>query len=190
MNCITTIHPNWIPPIATGCPLLTFSPPLPSPPPTYDGQKDTIVFYVIPKFGARAWELSPYPLPAAEVGRTTAKSAEQWKWDQDEVYRWFARLLLEGKVCRPFLKLSQEGAEWCLNDPPAMITHRKPVRKVLEMIQPLREMGVSSRAGLEEMWSKDKKFLRSSVEKWVKPQYLPLLKQVWGELTSSAQQKL
>ena len=147
----------------------------------YDSHKDTIVFYVIPKFGARAWELSPFALPAAEVGRTKAKSAQQHKWDEDEVYRWFARLLLEGKICPPLHQLSQQG-DWCLNDPPAMITHKKPVRKVLEMVQPLREAGIRSRAGLEDMWAKDKRFLRSAVEMWVKPQHYALLKQVWAEL--------
>lgn len=39
MTCVTAIEPGWIPVLAEGSPLLSFSEPLVSPPPTYDGEK-------------------------------------------------------------------------------------------------------------------------------------------------------
>lgn len=39
MTCVTAIEPGWIPALAEGSPLLSFSEPLVSPPPTYDSDK-------------------------------------------------------------------------------------------------------------------------------------------------------
>lgn len=39
MTCVTAIEPGWIAALAEGSPLLSFSEPLVSPPPTYDSER-------------------------------------------------------------------------------------------------------------------------------------------------------
>lgn len=53
MNCVTKISSSWLASIldADHCPLLHWSDPLDSPPPFFDSKLDTVMCYVIPKFG-------------------------------------------------------------------------------------------------------------------------------------------
>ena len=55
MSCLTAIDPTWLPPLALPTPLLSFHPPLSSPPPAYDAGRDCVVFYCVPKYGCRNW---------------------------------------------------------------------------------------------------------------------------------------
>ena len=117
MNCATAIDPDWIPALAmqratpassngsTGDiggggggggasgaaamlthPLLKLSAPLSSPAPTFDVGRDAVVCFVTPRFGADGWRLRPVPVPLGDVASPEVE------------VRWFARLLLEGKV--------------------------------------------------------------------------------------------
>lgn len=50
MTCVTAIDAAWIPALAEGSPLLSFSDPLVSPPPTYDHEKTHAVMCRCEKF--------------------------------------------------------------------------------------------------------------------------------------------
>lgn len=113
MSCATEIDPDWISALAlqhgdddesgssggaadeggseNGAmqvhhPLLKLSAPLESPGPAYDAQCDRVVCYVTPRFGCDGWRLRPVPVPLKDAA------------SPEVTVRWFARLLLEGRV--------------------------------------------------------------------------------------------
>lgn len=142
----------------------------------------------------------------------------------DRECRWFARLLLEGKIAEPFRRLTagsstgktkeksksfglytdddsdddddgggvsssnaSGGGGGCLNDPPALITHRRPVRKVLEILQPLLDSKIISLASLNSKWRQDPTFLKAAVKMWIKAEYVGgVFKEVWKEVITEA----
>lgn len=118
MTCVTAIESTWLPALAEGSPLLSFSSPLVSPPPTYDTTTHTIMCRVTPRYGVHAWELPPYATKLA-----TAAPANK----PDSVFRWFGRLLLEGGVAGC---LSELKAQEMLNDPSSLLTREMPTKKV------------------------------------------------------------
>jgi ATP-dependent RNA helicase DHX37/DHR1 len=187
MTCVTSIDPSWLPQLAVGSPLLSFGPPLASPPPAYDPARDAVVMHCTPKYGARGWELRPHALPAGEVGAEEGKKGREE--GREMACRWFARLLLEGRVLEdlaPLCKTPDGGT--CLNDPPALITHRRPVRKVMEVVKPLVDRGgVASLRQLREQWAKDPRFLRAGLKMWVRPEHQQLFQQIWNKVTQPSQ---
>ncbi|CAN0506148.1 unnamed protein product, partial [Ectocarpus sp. 12 AP-2014] len=61
MTCVTAIEAGWIPALAEGSPLLSFSDPLVSPPPTYDSEEaHAVLCRVTPRYGVHRWELPPH----------------------------------------------------------------------------------------------------------------------------------
>ena len=196
MTCATAIEPDWLPPLALHTPLLSFHPPLSSPAPAYDAAHDRIVFYCMPKYGARNWELRPFPLSGRDLllsaggGGGSAdkkKIKEENEALREKECRWFARLLLEGKIIpglaplyqkataaqrtmheddedeeegRSLQKSTTDNEAGYLNDPPALITHRRPVRKVFEVLQPLLNANIASLAALRQQWEQDPAFLK------------------------------
>jgi ATP-dependent RNA helicase DHX37/DHR1 len=187
MTCVTQVDPSWLPPLAIGSPLISFSSPLTSPPPIYDRDRGCVVMHCTPRFGVHGWELRPHPLPAHDV-RRYAKGGASAKDDKqgDLEFRWFARLLLEGKVLPELAVLTtREGG--CLNDPPSLITLGRPVRKVFEMVQPLVDHGVASEEALRQRLRQDKKFLRAACQRWVKPEHQGLFKEAWSSVLASIQ---
>ena len=94
---------------------------------------------------------------------------------EGDSFRWFARCLMEGKVL-PELS----GLQPMLNDEPAMITRRKPVKKVTLMVSALSDAGVDSAAALCKHWAeKDDKFLFRALKPWVKKDCTDDAKQLW-----------
>lgn len=73
---------------------------------------------VTPRYGVHAWDLPPHH---TELASAAPKNRP------DTVFRWFARLLLEGGVagCLPELK-----GKGMLNDPPSLLTREMPTKKV------------------------------------------------------------
>ena len=66
MACVTTIVPNWIASVAADCPLLKWSAPISSPLPYYDAVTDTVMCFVVPRFGVHVWELPAMRRPLFE----------------------------------------------------------------------------------------------------------------------------
>lgn len=165
MVCVTEVKPEWISMMAAGTPLLKVSAPLTSPPPAYDAKEDCVVCYTIPKFGAHSWELKVQGLPMKDV------------CTDDMLYRWFARLFLEGGMCAEMKKLQEE--EGLLNDSPAMITFKKPMKKVSMLLDLLVTHEISTFGELVEKWKEDKGFLRSAVLLWIRVEHQGKFKDMW-----------
>ncbi len=113
MTSVTAIEASWLPELTKDSPLLKFSEMLPTPTPYYNQARDEITCYVIPIYGVHNWELTPVRMALTEAierskcyGTTSdvenGLAAELGTLPgfrkQDEAVRWFARLLLEGKV--------------------------------------------------------------------------------------------
>lgn len=118
MSCVTAIEATWLSTLAEGSPLLSFSEPLVSPPPTYDETSHVVMCLVTPRYGVHAWELPPHRTQLATAAPVNKP---------DVVFRWFGRLLLEGGVSGC---LSELKGEEMLNDPPSLLTRETPTKKV------------------------------------------------------------
>jgi len=81
MKGVSAVSPSWLFKIAPS--MCSRYDPLPDPPPRYDDKADEVQAVVAPLYGPRNWDLPPQtvPLPPGP-----------------ELYKQFARLLLEGKV--------------------------------------------------------------------------------------------
>jgi len=218
MVCVTAIEPDWLAPLALHTPMLSFNPPLSSPPPSFDPSRDAVVFYCVPKFGSRAWELRPFPLTAQDLvsalsslHSSSNKINKEWKADalREDECRWFVRLLLEGQVLSGWACLYRQATGTArrthgndddeddgdtamettsllsspvfLNDPPALITYKRPLRKVLEVVQPLLNENISSLAALRKQWLKDPLFLKRGIKLWIRPERKTDFESLWRE---------
>ncbi|CAN0107714.1 unnamed protein product, partial [Ectocarpus fasciculatus] len=157
MTCVTAIEAGWIPALAEGSPLLSFSDPLVSPTPTYDSKEThAVLCRVTPRYGVHGWELPPHLTTLASVAP---------KNRPDTVFRWFGRLLLEGRVAGC---LSELKTQEMLNDPPSLLTRERPTKKVAILVLELRQRGVCSLPALLREWQRDPAYLKGAVEMWVK----------------------
>ena len=94
---------------------------------------------------------------------------------QDDSFRWFARYVLEGKV---FSELS--GLLAMLNDEPAIITRRRPSKKVTLLVSALSQSSIDSAAALQKHWAeKDNKFLFKELKPWIKKDCVDEAKRTW-----------
>lgn len=183
MTCVTHIEPDWLPSLAANSPLLSFGVPLTSPPPVYDYGQDSVLVYCTPKYGTHHWELRAHPVPAANLEKCCRKTASGGVSFKELGVRWFARSLLEGKVLKELSALyaPRDGA-MCYNDPPALITLRRPVRKVFEVVQPLLDRGIMTRKALLKELKQDPTFLRGALKLWVKADSAATFKSVWADV--------
>ena len=60
------------------------------------------------------------------------------------------------------------GRDGALSDPPALLTHRKPLAKCARLVGELRRAGVSTAAALRLRLAADPSFLRGAPRPWVK----------------------
>jgi uncharacterized protein YifN (PemK superfamily) len=94
---------------------------------------------------------------------------------KDDSFRWFARLLFEGKILPELSQLLPS-----LNEEPVVITRRKPQKKVTLLVSALSNAGVDSVKALQKHWAeKDDKFLFRQLKAWVKSDCMEEAKAVW-----------
>ena len=205
MTCVTEISSAWLAELSKDCPLLHWPPPLTSPSPYYDPVSDEVLCYVIPKYGVFKWDLPPVKRPlrlsCAGVeagGGGGAGEAEDGKpgkpgrsdlplgyRKKDEAYRWFARLLLEGKVLvRGALDgdiqqvLSDSGTKF--KDPPGpMITQMKPTPKVANLLDSLVKNKICSRASLLSALTVDKNVLKDEIQQFLSVEHRKEFRLTW-----------
>ncbi len=67
------------------------------PSPKYEEERDAVLGYVTPKFGPKSWDLPILAIPMTELEAVAAEEDDGGKV-YDIHRRWFARLLLAGKV--------------------------------------------------------------------------------------------
>ncbi len=173
---VTPIDPRWLGSLSKGSRLLSLGEPLPSPPPTYDADKDAVLCCVTTKYGSKGWEIPPVQASLCQVLRQFPSNRT---YLADDSYRYFARFLLEGKVLSG-LKEVQE----CWNDSPAIITRKTHIRKVGLLVAALSSAGVDSASALRQHWAEtDRKFLfQIVIQSWTKAEHTIKVKQVWMDL--------
>ena len=177
---VTPLDADWLATLCQGSNLMTLGSPLATPVPRYIKEKDSIQCAVETKFGGHGWEIPPcfvdmYDMIQKESKKTDQRKKQNSAAMQDDSFRWFARYLLEGKVIPELSGLSS-----LLNDESAIITRRKPAKKVLMIVSALSDAGVDSAAALQKHWAeKDNKFLFKALKPWVKSNLVEEAKQLW-----------
>ncbi|CAM9656186.1 unnamed protein product [Chrysoparadoxa australica] len=165
MLCCTPIEPKWLARLTEGTPLLRLGKPLTSFPRTYSTSHHSVMCHTAPKYGHRSWTL-----PAHEVKLGAVEGPEEER-------RWFARLLLEGKVAPALKRLPKAKA---YNDEPGLITHNKPLKKVSVLLSQLD--GVTTLPALRELMKQKPKALLGALKLWVKQEHRGLLQKALTEL--------
>lgn len=170
MRNVTPIDPQWLGSLSMGCKLLSVGDPLDIPVPSYDTDRDKIMCSVTTKFGDEGWILPPI-----QISMKSALESGTKKIQSDDVYRWFARYLLEGKVFNELKDLKD-----MLNDDPSIITRKKPATKISLIISALSSKNVQSAEDLVDVWTQDdNKFLFKYLKNWVKKDNIPEAKKLW-----------
>jgi hypothetical protein len=142
MQKVTPIDAEWIATHCHGSSLMTLWSPFATPAPRYIKEKDLIQYAVETKFVGHEREISLcyvdiYVLIQKQSYRDQRKQTLVVM--QDDLYRWLATYLLKRKVLP---KLS--GRSSLLNDEPATITRRKPMKNVMVVVLTLSDADVDS----------------------------------------------
>jgi ATP-dependent RNA helicase DHX37/DHR1 len=184
MQKVTPIDPEWIATLCHGSNLMTLGSPLATPLPRYMKEKDSIQCAVETKFGGHGWEIPPCYLDMYETIQEETNDDKKRQTSavmEDDSFRWFARYLLEGTVLSELDDLLP-----MLNDEPAIITRRKPAKKVLLIVSSLSSAGIDSAAALRKHWAeKDTKFLFKALKPWVKKDCVDEFKRLWISCVNS-----
>jgi len=177
MTNVTPIEPAWLATLAkNNSSLLKRGAILETPPPYYDARRDAVMCAVGATFGPHGWVIPPLRMELSEALRTLTAPGQRGAFQSvDETYRWFGRYLLEGKVIDGTQSLKD-----CLNDAPAIITRKKPLKKVALLMAELKRGGVDCRKSLRRYWAeKDDKFLVKCLKGWVRKEKEKEVKDMW-----------
>lgn len=157
---VTEVTKNWLPRLAGNGPMCVFSAPLETPQPFFDSEKDSVLCYETPRFGPHLWEL---PATVREFPKEDAA-----------VFKWVARLLLEGKILPQVGILTSFYAS-----SPAMINKPQIPVKAVTLIQALKKEGIVSKKTLMAAWKRNASYLRAEIAVWVLPRYQSAVQLIW-----------
>ena len=178
MQKVTPVDAEWIAGVCHGSNLMQLGAALASPAPRYVKEKDSIQCAVETKFGGHGWEIPPCYVDMFDLLQNQRINNQRMQSSaviKDDSFRWFARFLLEGKVLPELSSLLP-----LLNDEPAIITRRKPMKKVVAIVSTLSDAGVDSAAALQKHWAeKDDKFLFKAIKPWVIQDSAEDAKRIW-----------
>ena len=178
MQKVTPIDAEWLAELCHGSNLLSIGSPLSTPIPRYVKEKDAIQCAVETKFGSHGWEVPPLFVDMYDTVKKDGQSNQKKQSSavmQDDSFRWFARYLFEGKVLSEL-----SGLLAMLNDEPAIITRRRPSKKVTLLVSALSQSGIDSAAALQKHWAeKDNKFLFKELKPWIKKDCVDGAKRTW-----------
>lgn len=174
MKDVTPLDPSWLGSVASGSRLLRLAEPKTSPPPFYDHDRDAVMCNVATFFGRHGWEIPSVQVKLCDaLVEATGRLSSQFA--PDDSFRWFARLLLEGKVLSELSDLTV-----MLNDNPSLITRQATSKKAVLLVSALSAAGIDSAGSLQKHWSEvDKQFLFKHLKLWVKAEYAEQAKRVW-----------
>jgi hypothetical protein len=181
MKNLTPVDPAWLCFLAKGSHLLSLGEPVQSPSPTYDSKDDMILCSVKTQYGSHGWEI-----PCQQQSMTLVLSNSHGKnknvFTEDDLYRWFGRLLLEGKIFSELKPL-----EDMLNDPPTVITRKISSTKVVVLVSALSRHGICTKRALLQHWSSvDDKFLFSIMKQWIRSDRTAAFKTLWINLVQKS----
>ena len=175
MQRITPIDPEFLAALCHGSNLISLGSPLATPVPRYNREEDSIQCAVETKFGSHSWKIPSLYVDMYEMIQKEGSTAKNSAVVEDDSFRWFARLLFEGKVLNELSGLLQ-----LLNEDTAIITRRKPQKKVTLLVSALATAGVDSARALQKHWAeKDDKFLFKILKLWVKSDCVQNAKTLW-----------
>ena len=160
---ITTISKQWLPRLASDNPMCVFSEPLETPAPFYDSKTDSMMCYLIPRYGPHLWELSAYKTKYPKQDAT--------------VYKWFAKQLLEGQILPFFALITSFYAS-----SPSMLTKPQLPIKAMTLINALKKEQIVTKKQLMQMWKKNPTYLKNELSSWILPRYQKILETVWPTL--------
>ena len=173
MRAVTAIDPSWLGNVAKGSRLLHIGTPLASPQPQYNSNHDGMFCSVTTKFGRHSWEITPVRIPWDKAFATVETSRAL---SADDVYAWFARFLIEGKI---FPEL--DALRGMLRQDTASITNTKVRPKAIQgLLAAVQSSELSNRKGLCRAWrERGPRFLWSSVQPLVRPERVTEAERLW-----------
>jgi len=209
MTCVSTVSPSWLSSVAADCPLLRWSAPVSTPTPYYDAAADAIMCYVTPRFGVHSWELPVMRRPLYDCTVTATLEAEGSSGGgkgssvgtaigfrkQDEAYRWFGKLLLEGGLfsasssvitsnCARELRSALNKTK--LKDASAsVITQMKPIPKVSNLLRKLVTREICTVSSLYEQVRREPLFLADEVTEFLVPEARAAFRSAWQRFATS-----
>lgn len=190
-RCVTAIEESWLPSLAGGTPLLSWSPPLPGSS-FYDATSDAVCASFTPVFGDGAWRLKPVPRPLLSHGggEGGGGGGGGQKDTLDTVVRLFARAILEGVAVKGLAQWSSHLAA-----PPSSVTKKSPTKRVLQLVYALMKPEEHARGGklahagpvvckahLADVWRVCPGFLAGEVAAWVKEGEMERFSAQWPRL--------
>jgi ATP-dependent RNA helicase DHX37/DHR1 len=193
MTSVTLIRDIWIPSICYNSLLLKWSLPLSTPLPYYNNEKDCVMCYCIPKYGTHNWELPIVQRSMLECVKVSqiSKSDNSRHDDkmvnsigyrkQDEHIRWFARLLLEGKIILNNEKSKSIFHPANMKDSPSIITQMKLIPKVSNLLRSLVRYNISSKQSLIDQLKSIPSFLCDEIQEFLKLEIRQTFRMIWHE---------
>lgn len=173
MSGVTVVQKQWIASVGASSTLLKWSPPLQSPLPFYDNDTDSINCYCIPKYGPHVWELPVAKRRMIEctidLDREEVSSVPIGFRKKDDVFRWFARLLLEGRIPIGNAELKALLIADNMLDSPSIITAMRPLPKVINLVSSLTNYDIHSKSRLIEVLRTNPTFLAPDISEFLKP---------------------
>jgi ATP-dependent RNA helicase DHX37/DHR1 len=97
-------------------------------------------------------------------------------------YRFFARFLLEGRVCTPLAKYTP-----LLLNKPNILNKPWSKARVVAILQPLIDHQIDSRAKLVAKWTVDKRFLLDAFALWVDSEHHQEIVGLWPPVEAMAE---
>lgn len=147
MRNVTVIEPEWLAVFAPN--LCTFSPPLESPEPRYDADRDQIVCHRKASFGPAVWDISE-----VEV---------EYPRGQD-LFKWVAYYFMLGHLCSPLKAFVEHIYEPRTLVNPVAIRYSEQRKHLL---RGLMSRDITNLAKLKETWTQEPKFLQWEYLQWL-----------------------
>jgi len=206
MTCVTPIQARWLAAVASDCPLLKWGPPLESPAPSYDPQQDAVLCCSVPHYGAGQWELPVVRRPlveavADEAGAGAVEGTPLGFRKEDAVYRWFAKLLLEGSLfasssgsgnSRGVTTRAAKELRGALNrsklsdGSAALVVQMKPIPKVSQLLRKLVTRDVCTVAALVQQLALDPTFLSDEIQAFLVQEGRQAFRSAWRTLSGNS----
>jgi hypothetical protein len=185
MTGVTQISPNWISELTRDCPLLQLSSPLKVPSPFFDKKTDAIMCFISATYGIHKWELPVREVEMQYLKHNRAAAAAKTVNDDTMVYRWFGRLLLEGKVLSHVVGLKKLFAVENMQESPHKLTESSVSRKMEDFVRCLVHHNVHSLATLRAQISIDRNFLSAQIQTLLKVKVRSKFVLLWDKYSES-----
>ena len=173
MKGVTALDASWLGSLAKGSRLLHLGNPLVSPAPQYNTDQDEMLCSVTTKYGRHSWEITPVRIPWEQA---FAQNEANRALSSDDVFAWFTRCLLEGKVLPELHAL-----RGMLRQDITVITNaRVRPKAILGLLATMQSADIHSRKSLCRAWrDRGPRFLWSGIQPLVRPERVAEAERLW-----------